>query len=307
MNTIGEVLKYIRSENNLTIDALSSLSNVSIQSIKDIEDYDKYSYITISDLSIALKVDLLEYTQMFSEFENLEEYNNYVKLRGYIENKDLRNIIETTHCYRYDNLKHLKVTTYIQLVLLTKAIEATSISKDYITALQFCYMALEVKESELNLSLISDYLTNDITYIIFNYIETSYFHLDCIDQSKEISKRLIDAIESKYDFDLVHNMKMPNTIFRVYIYSLNNYADCLFNEQNYVDSLDICYKNYHYIEKHNVNYSIQTTLFLFTENYYNLNMLNDSKKFLILTICSCIALNTIEYAQNFKEIVKSSY
>ncbi len=298
--TFGNLIHHIRKNRNLSNKQLSLISGVSerqLQRIQSSETFDGNNH-TITQLSKALNVNLVEYAIIASEFNTFEEYEIYNELRNIIASNELDKLDDILINFDIDDIDNKNFNMFSQIIYYSTAIQIVHKRKNYKKALKLCFKALNIDKNDFSTIKIKTYLFNDFSYAILAQIENYTFILNDYETAKKISSKLIDIIENIYYDTEVPTLNVPNIIFRTYIYMLNNQADSLFVEGNYAESLIICNKSINILSSNNSTVIKHLVFFLTFENYYCLNDFENAQKYLDRCIAISIAENNYDYINN---------
>lgn len=309
-NNFGNIVKHIRKKRNITIKELSHLSTISVRQIHRIEvsNVPEGNFYTIHRLSKALKVNLMEYSIIFSEFDTFEEYETYSKLRYSIETRNFQDLYHILDKYNLDDICNRSFCLFTQILYYSYAIKIAKTYQDFENSLDLCYRALNTTKENFDIYNLKLYLDNELSYAIVSQIEAYNFFLDNFSTSRNIACEMIKIIEDMYyDSDLPY-IRVPTVILRTYIVELNNNADNLFFDGEYNLSLSNCEKAIKILKSSNSNYLLNKLYFLMCENYYCLGDIDTSNKFLYKAVASCISCEKNDYIEDtIKPKIKKLY
>ncbi len=300
-NTFGELVKYIRTKRNLTIEQLAEISNISQRQIFRIEKSEvaEGNIHTINTLSNALNVNLLEYATIFSKFESLDDYYVFCELRHNVETKQYATLSKLLENYTLNEVHKREFSVFTQMLYYSWSVLLIASEKNYKKALDLCFSAIKTNIKNFNPTDIQQYITSELSYSILAQITTCLFSLSTLENdhtynletAKKLSISLIKLIEHTYFDAHLPNTTTSSTISKTYITSLNNLANILFTEKDYTNSINYCTKALDNLTYTNSYYERYILFFLISENYYCLNNIHKSQEFLNKTFASSVANN----------------
>ncbi len=235
---IGEIIKKIRIEKNLKQKDLASHSNYSKDYISKVENGQRNPSIDfLHSLSKYLMFDFVTLSNKLKLFKNYKHYYLTYEIINLIDNRNI-NMLEAilnnpTVKNEFNYGETLIVKDYATVLVLTNS------KKDYNNSLNICLNTLNINYDEIETFTPS---VNEHNY----YYGLLLSLAKCLSYNKQydillaLLNNIICFFESNYFNDIIPLSSVPHYYKKFYMIILNNYADTLFNLEEYKRSLQIC-------------------------------------------------------------------
>lgn len=302
---IGDVIKKIRTEKNLTKQDVANNCNYSIDYIYKVEKgVRKPSSTLLHLISIYLEFDFLTLNDKLSDFKNYTHYFLTHRMIDCINKKDFETLQEyldyTVVKNEFIYEEPLIVKRYSTLLI------ETNVNKNFKKALSLCLDMLEI-----NIEEISSFTPrlNQHNY----YYGTLLSLTRCFNFSKEyevllnIQERFILFFENNYFNEVLSISSVKQYYKKLFIIMLNNYSDTFFNLGDYIQSLYYCEKAISKAIELEVFSILPAILKLKILNLYKLNKLSEAKNSLKTFHAFCDITKNIDYYNKTVRILKKDY
>lgn len=303
-NNFGEILKITLEERGITPYKLSQMTDISKGHIyKILKDMNEPSLYVLNDISKILKVDMNEYYKISRDFNSLEEYESYKKIRVLIEDKaDIEGIeIELAKI----DLSNIRFGIYNQLINYSKGLVMCKKYKNYRKSLEFCLKALNTKV--LVLHRLEKYIISEISFAVLSLTEYNYFLLGKTEDAKKVAYEMSIIIEMMYFNKATPKIVVPKIIFRSYIILTNNLADIHFNEKNYIETINYCDKGIAILKSEHSMYGLRYLYDLLFQAYYFIDKFEEANKYYENAKAVCIISNDLDYLIKMEERIEKNY
>ncbi len=306
-NEFGNILKQVREHKGLTIVDLQNISGVSKRQIYRIERDNIYSTThTIAMLSNALGVNLSDYMNVYNEFNSIVEYEEYVRIRKVIENRDEDELRAVVNKYLAMDINNIPKSTFKQVLLYAIATFYSN-KEDYEQSQRYLFKALNIKEYLFEVRDVKRLVSTEFTFVVYTLIEYNYFMLNKPKKALKLAKYIIEAIEDFYFSKNLTRNTTPKIIVRSYININNNLADNFFENKDYEKSIEICNKIIEFSRNEDASFHLEFIYLLLFKNYAKLN--NTEKAYFYLQkTCFCIVINeNIKFKERILSSLENEY
>ena len=202
-NHFGEVLKYIRISNNMTLEQLSD-GICSVRQLSRIESGNNNpSVYVLHNLSKKLNIDLQEYYRVYFTSKSFLAYNIKSELSLLISKSNLDELKELLT--KIEPMDEFQDGENRQYVLYGKAMCSTYFSKDYSQSNDYCFEGLSIEDSNFNIDLIQDKLYSNVGLTMINLIASNYNSLGEKEKSFSIIESLFKILDN-FIFNTTFNM-----------------------------------------------------------------------------------------------------
>ena len=211
----GNLLKYIRTSNNLTIEALASdiCSNRQLHRIESGEC--EPSLYIINKLSIKLNMDLQEYYKIHYSMGSLKANSYSDKIDTLIINKDYKSLRELIG--NIESLDEFKSDECLQMVLYSKALCCSILDKDYQSTIEYCYEGLKVDVPDFDVNDINDKIFSNTGLTLLNLLSTSYSNINDADMELKIAESLFYILENRIlnsPIPMYRSLEFPKKLYQ---------------------------------------------------------------------------------------------
>ncbi len=299
---IGDIIKKLRIEKNISIQDIAIYSNYSTDYIYKIErGIRKPSIDLLYLLSTYLNFDFITIDDNLDLFKNYEHYFLCYNLIEHIENNDfecIENLLKSPivqNEFTYNET--LIIKNYSTLLV------EIYINKNYSYAITLCLKELNIELNEV-CSFIPKLHQNKY------YYKTIILLIFCFNKNKNFDtllcfqKNVIYFLESTYFNNVIPIYSIKLFYKEFYITMLNNYIDTLLNTQNYDLALTFCDKAIIFSKENHIYHDLLSLLKLKIQILYNLNKINESKYMYNNLISLCNILNDEDYIEKLNIIIK---
>ena len=187
-NHFGELLKHVRTLNNISIERLSEGICSTRQLIRIENGENNPSLFILHNLSIKLNMDLQEYYRIhfcsgsFLAQSYKNKYESLIVIQNYSE---LRELIE-----EMENIDEFHEGENLQYIFYGKAICSTYFDKDYAISNDYCFKGLTIEDPLFNLDTIKNKIYSNVGLTMINLIASNYNLLNEKDKSCKIFEDL---------------------------------------------------------------------------------------------------------------------
>lgn len=246
-NHFGELLKEIRTSNNLTLDELSN-DICSTRHLSRIESGESNpSVYVLHHLSKKLNIDLHEFYRIVFTSGSFENQKIKLKIRQLIakgEDDTLEKLI-----YELETNKDFKEGENLQYILYGKAICSAYIHKDYEQSNLYCLEGIYIEDPDFNIETIDNNLYSNVALTLINLMGSNYAKM----KKDKISIQIFEKLMIILDNYILNN---PFPMYRSTDIEKKMYQVTSFN----LSKLHISNKNYEkslkYVNK-GINFSIK--------------------------------------------------
>lgn len=190
----GELLKEIRTSNNITLEQLAE-GICSVRQLSRIERGENNpSLYILHHISIKLNIDLQEYYRIHFSSGSFEAYDYKSKLEQLLINLDLYSVRELIE--KIENQEHFKRGENRQYIIYGKALCSANLDKDYELSNKFCIEGLQIEDPAFNINKFEDKIYSNIGLTMINLIAVNYNRMGRYDESFEIFKSLFSVLEN---------------------------------------------------------------------------------------------------------------
>ncbi len=307
IKNFGELFESVLLEKGITAYKLSKLTGISQQYIHQIKNNkNEPSVFILNKISIALSVDLRKYYDICSDFNSLNEYKEFLKLRGFIENiNNNMEVMENT--INNIEIEKVKQGLFLQTVYYAKATIYAKKYKMYNESLKSCFNSMCIKPVLFNINNVEKYMTSEFTYSVLHLISYNYFHNGQKEKSLQLNLKLIEIIQSNYFNEKVIKLDLPKIIFRTYVATLNNLADTFFNMQKYDVAINYCEKGINTLLKENSFYSLSYLYEILAQVLYSKGNFDESKIYFEKAIGVCKLNSEKSHLLRIEERIANEY
>lgn len=299
MKTIGEIIRTLRKEKELTQKELSELLDCSREFIGQIERNERVlpDYF-ILPISTYLNCDFKRLIGSIGNYHNVQHALLCYELIDAIDLKDneklnelLKNEIVITE-FDYGHTKILKqyCTALVEKYINNNIDESTSI----------CLEILEIKQIK-DIPFFRPKICQEYRY--YSSILTLGLNLHLSENYLMHKALLSNTIHFLENY--IFNGSLPNSYIsyfykKFYLISLNNYADVLFGLGEYENALTYCSKTISFASKQNISYMLEYWYCLKVEILYSLNQIENAKSTYVQFKSIC------EFQNNYKLLNSST-
>ncbi len=309
MNKLGQVVKKLRIYRKMSVKALSIKSGLSERQIYRIESGQEQTskIITINLLSEALRFNLSDYLKIMSYFDSFDQYIEYTNLLSHINKKNLKQIRAFLNRYSTNKLPYAHENLLYQAILYAKTMLVSENKSGNEKGLTYCYKALNMTETRFSPLNISSFITTEFSLLIFCQLENFLYRSAKYEESLLVTKKIIEYIEENYLNENFVALTLPHMVLRVYITELNNYADYLFKNNQYEESLKLAILAYNILKSYRSCFAIDLIFILLIENNYLLNDIEKANEYLKKSIMHCISHDLVSNAIYIKNKIINHY
>ncbi len=307
--TIGEKIKILRINNNLSRVQLANILGYSEHYIKSLElNKREPTTIILEELEKVLNFDFKKFNEVLNRFTNEISFNTYNEIYEAISARDidkLEKIYLSSFSADKDNTDE-----FSQLLLYCKAIVNSVKNKDFEEAKNNCIKGIKIDKKNFdveNIEFITTQLFSETSYSLLVSLTVQYILLGEIDKGKKITTALYNNFNN-----VILNNGIPinyygTRIKKIYIVVINNLADICFNEYQFKESLELCNKGIALSHTFDTLNSLELLLKLKMENLYMLQRFNETKLAYIALYSICAIKENTNYLHNTNKVIKENY
>lgn len=211
----GELLKEIRTANNITLEQLAD-GICSVRQLSRIERGENNpSLYILHNISIKLNIDLQEYYRIHFSSGSFEAYDYKSKLEQLLINSDLYGVRDLIN--KVENQEHFKSGENRQYIIYGKALCIANLDKDYEQSNRLCIEGLLIEDPLFNINKFEDKIYSNIGLTMINLIAVNYNKMDQYEKSFEIFKSLFLVLENHIfnaPFSMYNSMTFEKKLFQ---------------------------------------------------------------------------------------------
>ncbi len=305
---IGYILKKIRLNKSVTQQQLAEYCNCSKDNISKIErGIHKPAQDLLHSFSLFLKFDFITLNKKISNFKNYEHYLLTHEMIAFVDSKNLKGIEEILKkpVIQNDEFNYgepLIVKDYCTSLVLFH------IDKDYDKLLSLALKILNIDSFEDIETFVPEPQQHNYYYAIALSLGGVLNHQKNFKLLLTFQNNCLSFLENMYFNNIIPFSSIDLYYKKLYITVLNNYADTLYNLQNYEMSLEVCNKAINYSNTLYISNVILQLLKLKTFNLFHLNRLEDCKEYFAHFKSFCTINDNLDYfndsIKGFENIVK---
>lgn len=276
MKTIGEIIRHLRKENNLSQKDLSELLDCSREFVGQIERNER----TLPDyfilpISTYLNCDFKRLIDSIGNYHTIQHALLSYKLIDAIDvkdNKQLSELLKNKIIINEFNYGHAKI-----LKLYCTALVEKYINNNLDKSTSICLEVLDIKQIK-DIPNFKPKISQEYRYYSSILILGLNLHInENYLMHKALLSNTIHFLES-----CIFNGSLPNSCIsyyykKLYLISLNNYSDVLLGLGEYATALDYNNKTITFASKQNISYMLEYWYCLKVEIHYLLNEIENSK------------------------------
>ncbi len=239
--SIGEVVKLIRINNNLSQEQLANLINVTRPVITNIESGKRNpTDEQLFDLSNKLEFDLVHFEHKIKPYKNLEHYLLAYRLNRLIDSGDyisIVNILEYNPTIKeFDYGEAAFIKTYYE------AFTAYLVKRDFDLVYELCRKFFNVDKD--NIENLKIKINMPEKYYGFVVLYACYFY-DIGDYATSLlaQRKLLDFFNKTYFRNDLPSIEVNSFLKKYYIKTYLNIAELYFVNGDYEAALDFCEKS----------------------------------------------------------------
>lgn len=241
----GELLKDIRTSNNMTLEQLAD-GICSVRQLSRIENGENNpSLFLIHSFSLKLNVNLQEYYRFYFTSGSFAAHNLKTKIEKLISESnlsELRNFINSV-----ENLPEFQSGENKQYILYSKALCTAHIDKDNDSSIRYCEEGLKIINPDFNINNIKDQFYSGVSLTMINLIATNYIRLEQHEKSLPIMEDMFSILER-------HFFQVPFIMYRSTDFEKKLYQTTTFNLSMISMNLKQFNKALEYVDK-GINFS----------------------------------------------------
>lgn len=286
MPKIGSVVRELRESKKLTREELAIRLYTSVSTIKRVETNSAdVSTELLKQLNKFFQIELHDYFSILNSYGNYKTYLDCMKLKQAIADKDF-------DCVRVllaslDKTINRKYKEPYFLYTYSKSLYMIYIGKSSYKSIQKIILSCLVIDNPFDVEfMLKDSLHTFSTYTLINLFSIVCERCGNLEYSNKIIESLYNHLSQNIfnDDNLVEKFKAEYQ--RLYIAVINNYADSLFQRNDYKKSLEICEYGIEIAVKYQTLQSIEHLYILNAEIHYKLDDVEKSlesfRKFILL-------------------------
>lgn len=234
----GDVLRGLRKDRGITQQYLAVESGLNRKTILKFEKNEKSPTVDqILRMSDVLECNLLEYYTS-------EEIGVIIDVHG-IKSKIREALVESNSeeyyalFKKYKDDKHFREGENLQLMKYCESTYEYEVNKNYEKSLEIALEGVKIENPYFEIDSFANYKFNETSYRLINSIGVLYVCLGDLNKSEIVFNNAHENI-TRYYFNKDGSYRGKNNyILRHYIATLNNQATAHFDNEEYMDSLEV--------------------------------------------------------------------
>ncbi len=303
----GELVRYIRTTQNMTLSKVEELTNVTTRHIHRIETGESIpSHSTLQALSEGFGINLSSYLYANMNFGSFSEYQKYCILKEDIYNNNTDKIKEFLSYYPDEILVNLPLGDFKRTIVAAKVKILVCEKSAPAKRLRFLFSAIEDSERSFDFDNIHKYISTDLSISIMFLLECTYFELGKYDEVEKILLTIIDYINKKLSVVHLEAYSFDRKNENYYISAKNNLADLYFLQKKYEKSLKYSLEALEYLDKVHSHFNYEIILKLVAQNYCMLKDYEKAKEYYKKFVYVCYAMGKKELINKTSEFFLSN-
>lgn len=241
-NHFGELLKEIRTMNNMTLDQLAE-GICSTRHLSRIERGENNpSLYIIHNISKKLNIDLQEYYRIYFCSGSFIAYDFKSKFEQLLENSNIIGLKELIA--RIEKIDEFQTGENRQYVLYGKALYSSYLDSNYTLSNNYCVEGIQIENSsfQLDMGILENRLYSNVGLTMINLIGGNYNRMGEKDKAFNLSENLFLLL----DYHIFHT---PYTMYRTLDFEKRIYQSICYNLSTLCMKKSLYDKSLEYVNK----------------------------------------------------------
>lgn len=304
--SVGKIVSDLRRKFGYTQLELAQLVYCSRQYVSHVENgvrplSNKY----VVPMSVALKFNFAQFIRQADKFETIEHYLITQEMIDYIGEAEYERLQKLLK--KKTVVKEFTYGTPLLIKEYCEALVLTYIDKEYRAAEKSLLKTLGLKNRYELTQLVIDFQDEERYYSCLALLACVL----CLQGNHELALMVVQKKIVFLEKFFFNNTVPPSAIepyFRkLYIITLNNYADIAFNQENYQEALETCNKTKKVIVDSELAFALEVVMKLKVEALYKLDLIEEANKLYNEFKVVCKLKNSYDYFYNVNAYFSEEY
>ncbi len=303
--SMGNVIRLLRTDNNLSQEQLANLINVTRPVITNIESGKRRpTEEQLFDLSNKLDFDLVNFEYNSKHYKTLEHYLLSYKLNKLLEShkyETIANIIETNPMFNELNYNNVLVEKLYYEALISSRLEA---NQDYVIKICNNFFNIDfnnIEKFKIKINMPEKY------YGLIIILGANLYYQNNFKNSLSLHIKLLDFLEKNYFNNKLPSIEVSSFLKKYYIKCHLNISCCYFELKDYEKTLDFCDKAIYKSNQLNILNVLTRIIKQKIEVLCKLNKLSEAKETYLDYKSICKLTDSMKYFEKNTNFFENNY